>query len=356
MRRDVLETDAAAPPERPQPPITPQDVEAVRLLLAGASVIDWQRVGFESMAEVDHFLSMHLLDMHDPVDRERIRYVYNEAVSYLEEAVHIRFPAELRNPSDVRDVFLWASQSGGFRRRQILSCVILKLMHVIHHMEAADLRFKIAMSEEQILDLAEARILEIARQMRESGLALVSFYGSRKTRSSIVTKLLAKKENLAATVFDKLRYRMVVERHSELLPSLVWMCRNFFPFNYVIPGQSHNNLVDPDLLYDMANVSLQSVRDEPVRAEVAKNEFSGASYKSINFIFDFPVKLPNPGIGGFGFELGRVVYIMVEMQILDAVTARTNEEGENSHHLYKDRQLAVVNRRLKRGRRGSGQF
>jgi uncharacterized protein (TIGR04552 family) len=356
MRRDVLETDAAAARDRPHTPVTPQDVEAVRLLLAGASVIDWQRVGFASLAEVDQFLGQHLLDVHDPLDRERLRYVYNEAVSYLEEAVHIRFPHELRSPVDVRDVFLWASQSGGFRRRQILSCVILKLMHVIHHMEAADLRFKMAMSEERLLDLAEARILEIARSMRDSGLPVVSFYGSRKTRSSIVTKLLAKKENIAATVFDKLRYRMVVERHADLLPSLVWMCRNFFPFNYVIPGQSHNNLVDPDALYDMSDGNLQQVRDEPIRAEAAKNEFSGASYKGINFIVDFPVQVQNPGVGGFGFELGRVVYVMVEMQILDATTARDNEEGENSHHLYKDRQLAVVNRRLKRGRRGTGEF
>src|SRR5688500_15195956 len=102
MRRDVLETDAAVTPwsvsgraqgapgsELPLLSVTPQDVEAVRLLLAGGSVIDWQRVGFESTMSVDQFLAQHLLDMNDPLDRERIRYVYNEAVSYLEEAVHI---------------------------------------------------------------------------------------------------------------------------------------------------------------------------------------------------------------------------------------------------------------------------
>jgi hypothetical protein len=39
---------------------------------------------------------------------------------------------------------------------------------------------------------------------------------------------------------------------------------------------------------------------------------------------------------------------MVEFQVLDRETARKNEEGENSHELYKRRQRAIVEQRLKK--------
>jgi uncharacterized protein (TIGR04552 family) len=53
----------------------------------------------------------------------------------------------------------------------------------------------------------------------------------------------------------------------------------------------------------------------------------------------------------FSFELGRVVFVMVEFQLIDEATARRNEEGENAHALYKARQHRVVASRLKRGAR-----
>ena len=125
MRRDVLEIDGTWHRASTPLPFHLQDAEAVRLILTGDSVVDWQRLAFRTLEDVDAFLATHLLSFDDPEDRQRIRYVFNEAVSYLEEQLHLKFPAELRNPADVRQVFLWASQWGGFRRTQILSCVVL---------------------------------------------------------------------------------------------------------------------------------------------------------------------------------------------------------------------------------------
>lgn len=327
------------------------DVESVRLLLSGGSVIDWQRLAFSELREVDYFLKLLQLDMKDPLDRERLRYVFNEAVSYLEEHVRLRFPKYLRNPDDVRNVFLWASKPGGFRRRQILSCIILKLMHVINHMEAADLKFKASIAEEHLFDLAEEQITKRAREMREANLPILSFYGSRKTRGSVISKLIAKKETLAATIWDKLRFRIIVYQRDDLFPVLSYMARHFFPFNYVIPGQTHNNLVDPDRFTDFLKnpLDLQELLDIPEMQTSGKNEFSGASYSMINFIVDYPVLLPQEFTPGFGFELGRVVFLKVEFQLLDEETMRRNEEGENAHHLYKARQTEVLSHRLLRG-------
>ena len=357
MRRDILEIDSALDPTLHALDIRLQDVESVRLLLSGTSVVDWQRLAFQNFDEVDRFLARLLLDPSSDEDRLRLRYVFNEAVSYLEEHLGLTFPRELRNPSDVRSLFMWASQSGGFRRTQILSCVILKLMHVIHHMEAADLKFRTPISEVQYVELAYGEILRSARDMQAAGLPIVSFYGNRKARSSVITKLLAKAENIAATIFDKLRFRIVVATPEDIAPTLTWMTRHVFPFNYVIPGQSHNNLLEPesllDFLTDDDRESAQSLR-LPELHDQGKNEFSGASYRMINFIVDYPVRVPESALGPLSFELGRTVFVMVEFQLVDAETARLNEEGENAHHLYKARQERRVERRLKRGRSRGG--
>lgn len=351
MRRDILELDEEVQRRLTQVELSLMQIEAIRLALSGGSVVDWQRLAFRDLAEVDRFLALQRLDMDDPIDRERLRYVFNEAVSYLEERLYMRVPRDLRNPDDVRRIFLAASDATGFRRRQVLCCVVLKLMHVIHHMEAADLKFKIPAAEAELFDLAEGDILRRARAMRESGLPVISFYGSRKARSSVITKLISKKENLAATIFDKLRFRLVVDSAEALAPTLAYLTQHFFPFNYVIPGQSHNNLLSPDELavFLPTGTELQELVDYPGLATSGKNEFSGASYRMINFIVDYPVRIPDPLVTGLGFELGRVVFVMVEFQIVDEETARLNEDGENAHALYKSRQYDTVARRLVRG-------
>jgi uncharacterized protein (TIGR04552 family) len=48
-------------------------------------------------------------------------------------------------------------------------------------------------------------------------------------------------------------------------------------------------------------------------------------------------------------ELGRIVFSLVEFQVVDAETARRNQAGDASHERYKKRQLKRVLRRLSRG-------
>lgn len=219
MRRDVLEIDTLPPAPPRRRPLAALDVDAVRVLLTGTSVVDWPGVRFADHDDVDRYLASMLLDMDDAADQRRLRYVFNEAVSYLEEHLHLKFPAALRSPSDVREVFLLAGHDVGFRRTQILACVILKLMHTIHHLEAADLRHRTPISEHELTQHAHARIVAGLRRLQDAGTGVVTFYGSSKSRSSVITKLLAKAENVAATVFDKLRYRIVVAHHGDLVPA-----------------------------------------------------------------------------------------------------------------------------------------
>ncbi|MFT5685058.1 MAG: hypothetical protein ACI8RZ_006004 [Myxococcota bacterium] len=341
-------------------PLNLSDLESVRLVLNGDSIIDWNRANFRTIQEVDQYLRLHQLDISKPEDLWRLQYVHGEAVNYLEEHLGLSFPADLQKPRDVRDIFLQASHIGGFRRKQILACVLLKLMHVINHMEAAELRYQTPLSEADLMELAERRIMSAAEKMRASGFPLVAFYGSRKARNSIITKLIAKRENIAATIFDKLRFRIVTHDRAHVLPAISWLTRNLFPFNYIIPGQSHNNLMlfrqmirEPPVaeLGEVlsSNGIMEEEEEELLKTE--ENPFSGGSYRMINFIADFPVRIDHLVDVRYGALLGRTVFVMVEFQVIDRQTSRENEEGENAHRLYKDRQRSIVQARLRKGGR-----
>ena len=363
--------------------ISLSDVEAVRLVLSGNSVIDWNRANFRTLTEVDRFLLLHGVDLSRTSDRRRIEHLHLSAVTYLEEHLSLRFTEDLRHPTDIRTLFITASHVGGFRRRQILSCVILKLMHVIHHIEAAELRHQIPLAESTLLEEAQRKIIAASRKLLASELGVQAFYGSRKARNSVITKLLAKRENIAATIFDKLRFRIITEDQSAIFPALVWLTQNLTPFNYAIPGQSHNNLMSLRQMVTSAGLSplyeqLQTNGITPVKqprlmglkgfddgseesaeegassvlavSETAEaNDFSSSNYRNINFIVDVPVRVDHLMGRQFDSSLGNVVFVMVEFQLMDAETALKNEEGDSAHHLYKTRQLKQVHKRLRRG-------
>ena len=110
---------------------------------------------------------------------------------------------------------------------------------------------------------------------------------------SLITKLLAKAENVAATVFDKLRFRIIVPQRADIIPTISYLCQNVLPYNYAIPRQSHNTLVDKEMLQAVLQKVPDAVPDEPVSAiKQPSNHHSGTTYKTVNFIVDFPVRVP----------------------------------------------------------------
>jgi uncharacterized protein (TIGR04562 family) len=48
-------------------------------------------------------------------------------------------------------------------------------------------------------------------------------------------------------------------------------------------------------------------------------------------------------------NLGPIVYVLCEFQVLDAESEAANETGDASHDRYKQRQRTAVFRRLRRG-------
>jgi uncharacterized protein (TIGR04552 family) len=339
-----------------QPPIplpdrwTLGDLERMRLILRGGSVIDWRRLHFQTRDEVDQYLRLCLFEPDDPFDRARLQRILDEAVDYLRTTFRYGVAEEVAQPAQVHDLFLLASGVGDPKLRRI-ACLVLKVMHVVHHVEAVGLLHRARVSEDELCQLVTQRVDNCMAQLRREGFPVAAAAGSVKTRHSLITKLLAKKETLAAQIYDRVRYRVVMDGADDVLPVLVRLCDLLIPFNFVVPGQTQNTLICfrkllrdwPSLRTMTPQLQVALLDDE---AEPEQNEFSGESYKVLNFVAELPVRLPERAVDAGD---GRIAFCMVELQLVDRETSLANEQGENAHLRYKRRQLRKVLRRLSRG-------
>lgn len=351
-----VKTVRAAGQYRPLDAMGLAELETVRLILRGSSVLDWTRLHLEDTAAVDHFLQLNLFDARDPRDERRLRDILSQAVDYLRNAFGYGVAAAVAQPEDVRDLFLFASGAKEPRRHRRIACVVLKCMHIVHHLEARELLFRTPVREVELGARVHRRVMAEARRMKDLGFPIVQLQGNVKSRASLVTKLIAKRDTVAAQVFDRVRYRIVTER-ADQIPPVVWhLADTLFPFNFVVPGQTHNSLVPFRELVAQhpRGRSIVGELQAPLQAEPhrhLRNEFTGSAYRVLNFVVDLPIRIDEllPADGALSEELGRVVFSLVEFQVLDAATAAANELGDSSHARYKRRQLQQVLRRLSRG-------
>jgi uncharacterized protein (TIGR04552 family) len=326
------------------------DLERMRLVLRGGSVIDWRRLHFQTREEVDRYLRLCLFEPDDPFDRARLQRILDEAVDYLRTTFRYAVADAVAHPAQVHDLFLLASGVGDRKLRRI-ACLVLKVMHVVHHVDARGLLYRSRVSEDELMQLVSQRVDQAIGQLRREGLPIAAAAGSVKTRHSVITKLLAKKETLAAQIYDRVRYRVVTAEHRHVLPVLMRLCDLLLPFNFVVPGQTQNTLISfrqllresPKLRALLPDLQIALSHDEH---EPQQNEFSGNSYKVLNFVVDLPVRLPERAVEAGD---GRIAFCLVELQLLDRQTEAINEAGENAHLRYKKRQLRKVLRRLSRG-------
>ncbi len=326
--------------------LTLQDTNEIQLLLRGQSVIDWHRLAFTHEDEVRRLLALNCLDSADPVDRERLAELRSQAVHYISDVLKLRIDPYIANEVPWVQLPLIASRAAGNRQRQ--ACTLLKVMHIIYHLDARELRTQLAISEHDIYARVEESVTLMFDELRTAGVPVVEFSWSRKTRNSLITKLLVKRDTSAARVFDRLRFRLIVRDPEDIVPTLHIMLRRCIPFNYVVPGQTVNTLIDLERLTVLprANESFESSGDDD-GGEGSGNEFSGSNYRILNFIADLPIRLASV-TDAIDESRGRVVFVLAEFQIMDLQTAESNERGDNSHVRYKQRQHQHVRVRLLR--------
>ena len=330
------------------------DLEAVRLVLRGGSVIDWHRLNFDGEKDAAELVRALELDPDDKGDRERMNEIRDEAISYLRRNYDFPIPKPVAN-SEILELLMLASGRG---HRQLCACTILKVMHIIHHLAGRELLFMLPISDQEVFALVEEKVYRVIGGMLAHGFPILEFIGGRKNKDSLLTKLLSKPETLAANIYDKVRFRIVTRGPDDVFSVVNYMLRHIFPFNYVIPGQSTNTLLhfrgycDAHPHLRELSRNLQIAVDHEDNMPRVDNRFSADSYRVVHFVVDLPVRLP-PDMAkqtpAGAASLGPVVFVQTEFQIIDRGSEQANELGEASHDAYKDRQKRAVMHRLKVG-------
>jgi len=212
-------------------------------------------------------------------------------------------------------------------------------------------------SDSDLFDLARERVRSFGELVRASGIELVTLDASEKQRDSTILKLLARRETLAAQLYDRIRFRLVIQDRRDVLPILLLMTRHLFPSNYVVPFQSRNDLLSFRQMLeavDQVAPGVTSIRkallEEKLRSsDLFQNEFSHPDFQMINFVVDVPLRVDrfvDRATPGTFTQFGKVIFTLVEFQLFDLETFVQNEQGPSSHAHYKSRQRRAVLRRL----------
>jgi len=323
-------------------------------MLRGSSVIDWYQLDFRDEADVHRFLRVNEFDPESDDDMTRLEELRLEAVEYLTRNFAMDIPEAVAERVPAHDLFLMSSREG---KQQLWACIILKVMHIVHHLAGRELSTRLPISVDQVYRTIELKVMRVVEELRAAGYPIAEFQWSRKSQDSLITKLLAKRSTLAASIYDKLRFRMIVRREEDLVPMLVALHRQLIPFNYVVPGASINHLLPFKKVLESSErlVGLEPKlqndsiidRDQERAALAPINEFSGRKYKIVNFVADLPARV-DAYVDDASRGFGNVVFVLTEFQLVDRKTADENERGENSHENYKARQHRSVRQRLVR--------
>ncbi len=335
--------------------LTLADLEGLRVLLRGGSVVDWHRLNFANEEEAEAFVLAQEIDPSDPGDEARVLQVKEAAIDYLRRHFDFPVPKPVAK-KDLVSLLMLASSKG---HRQICACAILKVMHIIHHLEARELLFLLPTADEEVFQWVEQKVYHVMAAALAKDFPILEFIGGRKNKDSLYTKLLSKPEVSASQIYDKVRFRIVTRSSRDIFPILNYVQRSIVPFNFVIPGQSTNTLArfhqycrsEPALAKHIPKLQLPLDLEDGLSP--IDNRFTAPSYRVVHFVADVPVRVPDevlaaapPAIS----ELGHTIFVQTEFQVLDRATDESNEAGDASHRSYKERQKLAVMHRLKVGR------
>ncbi|MGZ3808554.1 MAG: TIGR04552 family protein, partial [Bacteriovorax sp.] len=230
------------------------DWEILDVVVGGKSALDTKNFlgPMSSIEQVNQFLKGYGLDPNDHVAKAELFGNFQEAVQFIKryflkegnpDGLDLRLPNSLLMISDISQLFLMATEDTPQKKEDKLWAeAILKVMHTIMHADK-DLRsnyFNIVQT--QIFDRFYKYIfrgdddkLYIGIKGTQDVVALVDFETkSKKTRESVIIKLLHKAENVAEELFDRIGVRFVTNTRFDTLRVIRFLLEK----NIVIP---HNN-------------------------------------------------------------------------------------------------------------------
>lgn len=389
------------------------DWEIFDVVVGGKSALDTKNFlgPMSSNEQVNQFLKGYGLDPNDHVAKAELFGNFQEAMQFIRryflregnpDGLDIKVPNSLLMISDIGQLFLMATDDNIVKKEDKLWAeAVLKVMHTIMHADK-DLRsnyFNIVQT--QIFDRfykyvfrSDDNKLFIGVKGTDDVVPLVDFETkSKKTRESVIIKLLHKAENVAEELFDRVGVRFITHSRFDTLRLIRFLLEK----NIVIPHNNkpsravntmidmvkfkeahqtllkmaiRNNLSEERFLAAMERAAVESNK-EP--SESDRNKHSSKAYQSIQFTCRQLIEYKNPFLQEFNDlrkfaktcnpeenELARKVLNMdislvardirffypYEIQVVDHEAFKENSQGDASHQEYKRHQVRSAMRRV----------
>lgn len=391
------------------------DWESLDVVIGGRSALD-SKFFIGPMTDIDtveRFLSGYGLDANDPVARAELFGNFQEAIQFIRryfliegnpDGLELKVPNSIVMITDISELFLMATgnKEDMTREETYWAEIVLKVMHTILHVDK-DLRSNyFSEVQKQIFDkfykylYREDEDLYFANKLNgeeKERIQLVDFETkSKKTRDSVIIKLLHKAENVAEELFDRVGVRIITKSRFDTIRVIKFLVENYIVIPHNIkPSRStnslfdikaykvrHTNLLKFALRNDLSEDKfLEAAEREIVESSFAnpgsqrdKNSHSLSAYQAIQFTCRQLIKYKNPFMQEFinlrtaakeqrENDLAKKILAMdysliardirffypYEVQIVDELAHKVNSEGEASHVEYKKGQtIAAMNR------------
>jgi uncharacterized protein (TIGR04562 family) len=387
--------------------------EAFDVVCSGKSSLDAKNYLSElyDKNQVTNFLSGYGFNITDPVESAELFGIFQEALQFIKryfliegnpEGLDLKVPNYLYSITNISELFLSATGNSNFKLKteeSLWAGVILKVMHTILHADK-DLRARyFSTVQQQIFDRFYKFILRDDENRlflkNEAGTTIPLFdfqTKAKKTRDSIIIKLLHKQENVAEELFDRIGVRIITYNKLDALRVIEFLHKNYvIMINNIKPSRSQNTLVDLKLLRKkIGGLYKLSIRSQIPEDEFyqrlnklisesypqghqdeEKNVHSSNEYRAIHFTGRQLIKYRNPFMSSFNevrkqalkdkenplsqsllsldtSAISRDVrfFYPFEVQITDYESHLQNTQGEASHNEYKRSQLRSAMKRI----------
>jgi uncharacterized protein (TIGR04562 family) len=337
-----------------------------RSLIGGLSSLDVPRLNIQSLTDAQSFIRAYGFNFEDETDIKRLWRYHRRAVNFirnelLEEGES--YPEALSDPDHLKDLLHLLIYASTHDQKEMSlqrwACATLKVMHVMVHLDndlftyySNEIQEQLFKPYRNMIHESDEHGLFLGVPGEEEMIPLEKFdVKTFKSSKSSVTKLLAKPEEVAFTLLDKMGIRFVTRHLYDVFRVLRFlMDKNLVSFPHIISDQSNNTLYPLNLFcevvesvtkeQDLSSAQLdillqQKMEQASERGEYRQklNAFSSRDYRFIKFITRSMVRVP------MGADQNPLTFFYpYEVQIVDIETYQKSLGGTASHKEYKARQ------------------
>ena len=360
--------------------------------------------------QVDNFLLGYGFDPEDPINRAELFGNFRESLQFVKryflkennpDGLDLIVPNSFYQITEIEDIFLMATgchENFNSDEERLWAELLLKVMHTILHVDK-DLRMNyLKIIQTQILDrfykylFREEEKLYLGHKNSDF-IEIVNFEARpKKTRNSIILKLLHKAESVAEELFDRVAIRVVTKNKFDALRIIkFYLEKNIIIPHNVKPSRTMNTMIDLKRFRGnyqkiIKEALRQNLSEEEFLMRVEKciknlhmeggnherNEHTLKNYHSIHFTGRQLINYKNPFFKEFNHlrqmarnstqetELTKKILSMdisliardvhffypYEVQIVDHLSHEINTQGEASHAEYKKNQIQACMKRI----------